>query len=428
LLLVTLASWAGAADTLDDDPPAGEPHPQDVAVIVGNEDYAFLPDVPYAIRDADLVYAALVTTRGIPPERVWDLRGANREQILAAVDGAVAGVGPQGTVWFYFAGHGAASPSTTAPLLVGDDAKRQAEVFEGRSVSVPEIEARVGARRLVLVTDACFAGAGRNGEALVPGARFAVPAWAEASGHDHLVVTAAAPDQVAGPYDAVDHGLFTWLFVGGLRGWADGSGGAARDGRVTTAEVDAWVDKALRALQVDDQRPVWTGGEEWVLSAAADLELPPHHRGLPRPGAEVVVAPSPSASPGNPWVPPYHHVSGTSWSDANGLAMPGPQVRLLASQDAAGQDAVRKMRTVPYSMAGAGVLAGYGVILGATLLPLSASSTFADSPGDASGFRTGGIVSLSVAAASIGWEVWLGGRLKKHRRDVAEYAARSADP
>ena len=107
--------------------------------------------------------------------------------------------------------------------------------------------------------------------------------------------------------------------------------------------------------------------------------------------------------------------------------MPGAQLRLFASQDAAGQEAVRKMRTVPYSMAGVGVLGGSAFVIGAVMLPLSASSSFADSPGEANGYRTAGIATLSVAAATVGWEFYLNGRLKKHRKVVAEYAARYSE-
>ncbi len=74
--------WTSAAFAIPDlDEPArtGARASSDSAVIVGLEDYFVLPDVPYAKRDATVMYETLVYTRGIPSDRVQLLdKGANR--------------------------------------------------------------------------------------------------------------------------------------------------------------------------------------------------------------------------------------------------------------------------------------------------------------------------------------------------------------
>ncbi len=410
---------AAPVPTVDDEAPAGTAHPGDAALVIANEDYAFLPDVPYAARDAEAVAHTLIAARGIPPERVRVLHGANREQLLEAFD-AVSATVTKGTMWLYFSGHGAASPSSTEPLLVGDDAKREAAVFTARSVSVPELRQRAGARRLVVVVDACFTGAGRSGEELVPGARFVVPQWTVPEAANQLVVTAAGPDQVAGPYEAAEHGLFTWLFAGALRGWADGARDGARDGKVTVAEADTYVTRALAVLQVHDQAPVWRGGFDEVLVEGGALEVAPDLRALPRPGTGPVgpVRPEPGPAFG-----PVAHVRGNTWS-IDGESAWGRDVKLLASRDPEGARAVGALRTLPIAQGTAGVFLTEAALVGVVMLPLSASSTFADTPEDARFYRGFGIGGLVVAGGLGVYEWWLAKRQDHHREQVAAAAER----
>ncbi len=402
--------------------PRGLAHPEDAAVVVANEDYAFLADVPYASRDADAVAEALRAARGIPADHVQHLRGANREQLLDAVDRAVGTLGPGGTLWVYFAGHGAASPSTTEPLLVGDDAKSDPAVFASRSVALPELEARVGDRPLVLVVDACFAGASRTGEALLPGARFVVPAWSGGGAAGGVVVRAADADQVAGPYEAARHGLFTWSWVGGLRGWADGAGGSERDGRVTVAELDAYVASALRTLQVHGQTPVWRGDRELVLVEGSTLEAAPDLSTLPRPGERPEPTPRPVPFREGPR-PPIAHVSGSVWS-ADGESLTGLEVRAIALQDPQGAAAVRRLKSIPWGQGIAGLVVFEGLALGITGFALSASPSWSEEPGEAAGWRAMGIVGSSIGAAGVGWELWLGGRQRRARDELGAAANR----
>src|SRR5687768_16231294 len=123
--MLPFLSLALAAPDIDTPLRTGATAPADTAVVIGIEDYAFVPDVPYAQRDAKAFYDLLVYTIGVPSSRVRLLdHGAGKEQIVEAVAAAGAEVGAGGTVWVYFAGHGAADPSTGARLLLGDDVRQ----------------------------------------------------------------------------------------------------------------------------------------------------------------------------------------------------------------------------------------------------------------------------------------------------------------
>lgn len=287
-----------AAELPDVDQPlrTGARAPHDAAVVVGIEDYLLLPDVPHAGRDARAITDFLISTRGVPVERVRTLTAASREQIVAAVAQAGASVGGDGTVWVYFAGHGVAAPSDGRRLLLGDDARQAPEAFEARGVALDELEdlADAGGGRVVMLVDACFNGASRSGEGVAGGTRFAVPDWAAEPRDTHLRWAAAGPDQVARPLDAVSHGAFTWLALGALRGWADGEIDGTRDGQVTAAEAQVYVSRAMRTVGITEQEPVLRAQrpDGWVLSTGSLEAAPAFER-----ADFVVTAPSPASAP-----------------------------------------------------------------------------------------------------------------------------------
>lgn len=253
MLWTTIA--AAAVPDVDTPVPGRDEHPEDVAIVVGVEDYAFVADAPYAERDAAAVEAFLRVAVRIPAERVRRIGdpGASREQILAAVKEQVARVGPSGRLWFYFAGHGAADPRTGARLLLGDDVKLDPTAWRDRAVSVDELVSAVGSVPSLLWIDACFDGRGRDGEALAPGARPVVPAWVGPPTPRVAIWTATSPGELAGPFPPAGHGAFTWAALGALRGWADGVDGSA-DGVVTLTEANSYVAAQLPLLGAH-QRP-----------------------------------------------------------------------------------------------------------------------------------------------------------------------------
>jgi hypothetical protein len=201
----------------------------------------------------------LVYTRGVPSGQVQRLDGAtNREQILEAVAKAAQQAGPQGTVWVYFAGHGAASPVTGERVLLGVDVQPDVNTFEARAVRMSELRkaATASGGRANLVLDTCYSGRGRGGSSLMGGKRFAVPSFAIDSNDDVVEWLAASPNEMSGPLEVARHGAFTYLAIGALRGWADGQLTGVRDGIVTAEEAHLYVDNGLRSLGIDDQTPV----------------------------------------------------------------------------------------------------------------------------------------------------------------------------
>jgi len=293
---------AGAADARDPTWPAiDSPHdtdasrPGDVAVVIGNERYDDLPDVPYAAADARLVADLLVATVGLPSSRVHTLYDVSEEQILAALARGAAALEPGGRIWIYYAGHGRVDPDSGSLLLVGDTVKADWSNLASASVSMAELLAveALPTDRVVFLADACYDGAPRVG-AWPGAARSVVPdhalrddflvGFGEGGG---VALTAASRGEQAVPLHKVGHGAFTYFLAGALRGWADGSGGGAADDRVTLGETAHYVSRALEMVGLTQQNPILAGtaGRDQVL-AQGRLEEGPDLSGLKVLGTE----------------------------------------------------------------------------------------------------------------------------------------------
>lgn len=339
--------------------PAGAAAPSGAsAVVIGLEDYGFLPDVPYARRDAAAVRTVLTTSLGLDPQRVRTLNSGNREQILAAVDEMAAAGSP---VYVWFSGHGATSATDGSMLLVGDDAKAEQDAFEARSVSVAQLTEKLPAGSLVVV-DACAAGKGRDGAELLPGVRFAVPSYVAAD-EDVAVWTAASPTELAEPYPEAKHGLFTAFAVGALRGWGD----ADEDGLVTLQEAQAYVERAFATLGAK-QAPTLRG-QDRVLSRAT--EASPDLGALPAPGSVVSTTGDAQVPDGllgaltaSPFEAPYRLTKGSRVADTSGKTL---DINALIAQERS--EAIDKLVTGAQADA---MAANLGMTLAATGLALGA--------------------------------------------------------
>lgn len=262
--LVSLSQGATWPD-LTPLPPVQGGGESDAAVIVGIESYASVDPVPGARANAEEWYRYLVKVRNIPSSQAFLLvdEQAINVQILETVKTARSRVGPQGTLWFVFIGHGAPGKDGTDGLLVGADATRSAVGILARSVSHSELLAslEVGPQaRTLLVLDACYSGKTAEGS-LVEGLQPLVPSYSLPAGHA-TVLSAARADQFAGPLPGLGRPAFSYLVLGVLRGWGDQDW----NGQVTAQEAVAYAgDVLLQVVHDRRQEPEILGGEGGVV-------------------------------------------------------------------------------------------------------------------------------------------------------------------
>lgn len=243
---------------------------QDAGVVVGIDAYSYVPPVLGAEPNAKAWYDYLTRTRGAAPGNIKLLLGvdATRDDMLDAAQAAAAKVGPKGTLWFVFVGHGAPSSDGKDGLLVGVDAQQKAASLQKRSLRRQELLAALAKSRadsISVILDACFSGRGPDGASIAPGLQPLVTVASPVALDPRIVVlTAARGDQFAGSLPGANRPAFSYLALGALRGWAGGP-----DGRVTAGAIWHYATSALDAtLRGRNQTPDLMGKEAALVGAS----------------------------------------------------------------------------------------------------------------------------------------------------------------
>lgn len=277
LAVLSPLGHAAAWPSLATPPKAAGGGENDAAVLVGAEDYFKVERVPGAKQNAMDWQAYLTGTLKVPPERVALLLDddATADQVRQAAAEQTAQVGPGGTLWFVFVGHGAPSKDGKDGLLIGIDAQQKAESVYARSVSrndLLRVLSKGRQAKTVVLIDACFSGKGGSGAALVAGLQPLITMAGLPAGVDRRLVlmTAARADQFAGPLPGGARPAFSYLALGALRGWA-----ADAKGAVSASAVVEYARKTLSLARDRRQTPELSTPDAAGLVLAAGREAGP---------------------------------------------------------------------------------------------------------------------------------------------------------
>lgn len=235
---------------------AGAVNADAVAVIIGNKDYqgARIPTVSYAHRDADAVRDYLVRVAGYREANVVDLRNASQAQMTAAFGNERS---HQGRLWqyvrpgesdvtVYYSGHGVPGLKDRRGYLLPVDADPERPEINGYPLDVlyANLE-KLNARSVTVYIDACFSGDSGGGMLIRGASGVTIAPKRPPAPHGMAVIAATAGDQVASWDEEGRHGLFTAHLLEALGGKADGAPHGNGDGRVTLAEVKAYLDREM---------------------------------------------------------------------------------------------------------------------------------------------------------------------------------------
>lgn len=239
---------------------------EDVAIIVAIEDYAFLPDVPGAVQNANDWESYFRNARGMSEVYVVVNKDAAVEEITRFVEQGKEQVGENGTLWFVFIGHGAAVTDGSDGALIGMDAQQTMSSIQSRSLSRKQLVTNLEAgpqQKTVVVLDTCFSGRDPSGELLASGTQPVIPVEDKPVVEQSTVILSAARnDQVAGQLPGVERPAFTYLLLGAMRGWADDG-----DGLVSAEEAVTYVGQQMRQIKGRQQTPGLDGTGAIALSS-----------------------------------------------------------------------------------------------------------------------------------------------------------------
>ncbi len=239
------------------------------ALVIGNQNYRFASDVPYAIHDARVFGDYCKKTLGIPAGNVHIVEDATKQMMLEEeLEDWVKSIENRNekNFIFYYAGHGVPDIKNGNKAYILPTDVRGTNVKRG--IGLDDFYSLLGEldfRQTSVFLDACFSGVNRLNEGVTEGLR-AVEIDAEDAklGAGALVVFSAAKgNETAQGFPEQGHGLFTYYLLKALQE----SGGYISYGALSDRIITNVSSQALEMKMHKQQTPSISAseriGESW---------------------------------------------------------------------------------------------------------------------------------------------------------------------
>jgi len=230
---------------VDIDIPICQKENQNVfAIIIANENYQDVTKVPNALNDGTIFAEYCEKTLGIPHNNIKFVSDATLNNIkrelnwLSQVMDVYQG---EASIIFYYAGHGIPDESNGSAYLLPVDGIGT-DVSTGYSLD--RLYADLGskpAKSVVILLDACFSGAKRDGGMLASARGVAIKAKQNTPKGNMVVLAAAQGDETAFPYKEKGHGMFTYYLLKKLQD---------SNGEATLGEIADYVIENVRKQSI----------------------------------------------------------------------------------------------------------------------------------------------------------------------------------
>lgn len=187
------------------------------AVVLANENYRRVSKVDYAHNDGDIMKRYLIETLGIPEDQVHYVKDATLNDMRGEIEW-MREVGEafngEASFIFYYAGHGIPDESTSNGYLLPVDGFGSMASSGLAMSELNEKIASIPSKLSLIILDACFSGAMRDGEMLAAARGVAIKVRPGAVSKGNVVVlTASQNDEVAAKCDEYGHGLLTYYLL-----------------------------------------------------------------------------------------------------------------------------------------------------------------------------------------------------------------------
>lgn len=236
-------------DELNQIKPAREINPYAVAVIIGNRDYKNddIPSVQFAIQDAKMVKKYLLRTFGYREGNIIFRENATKgtfENIFGSASNYKGklydSVTPnKSDIFVYYSGHGAPNIDTKEGYILPVDGNPDDVSISGYPLELLYGNlAKLQARTITVVTDACFSGNLVIKEASPVGIILSNPLIEL---ENTMIINSSSGTQLSSWYPEKGHGLFTYYFLLGLTGESNSND----DNQITFNELASYVQEKV---------------------------------------------------------------------------------------------------------------------------------------------------------------------------------------
>lgn len=186
------------------------------AVIIANENYNSVSNVPYAENDGSTLAKYLTITLGIPKEHIKTYNDATFGNIAGAlkhINNLSLAFGDKLNLILYYAGHGVPNEQTKSCMLLPVDGDA---LLPETCYDVDRLYSTLGklnAHSIVVIMDACFSGSLRGEGMLFASRSVKIKSnFAEPKGK-MVVISASQGDETAFPFEKEQHGMFTYYLL-----------------------------------------------------------------------------------------------------------------------------------------------------------------------------------------------------------------------
>lgn len=186
------------------------------AVIIANQNYQTVSNVPYALNDGEVFSKYCHQTLGIPQSNIKLVKDAtlnNLKHEINWLSNVIRAYQGNVKVIFYYAGHGIPDESNRTSYLLPVDGNGS-DVSTGYKLdNLYEKLGEMSANSVTVLLDACFSGAKRDGGMLASARGVAIKAKSGQPIGNMVVMSASQGDETAYPYKEKQHGMFTYFLL-----------------------------------------------------------------------------------------------------------------------------------------------------------------------------------------------------------------------
>jgi hypothetical protein len=245
------------------------------AIVIGINTYKNTRNLKYAVNDARAFKDYLKNYVGLPDEKIFYL--ANQDATKSKIESLLGTTikrkaSKDDTVIIFYAGHGAVEPDPSnldgdgfEKYLLPHDADLQ-DLYS-TSISMNNIRTifmRIRSDRLIFIADTCYSGAsgGRTMMATKTRANLSDKFYERISkGKGRVIISSCSANEISKEDDGLQHGIFSYYMLEGLKGRADQDG----DAIITVSELFSYISRKVPQASAQDQHPVKKGETEGEL-------------------------------------------------------------------------------------------------------------------------------------------------------------------